>query len=75
VADAKQDKTVPTIPITRTELVWPGKYNPDGTLREPPRVNLPFQVIERVNETRATREARKEPQALSLFDALDRGAA
>lgn len=57
-----------SIPITRTELVWPGKYNSDGTLKEPPRVSLPFQVIERVNETRATREARKEPQELSLFD-------
>lgn len=58
----------PQVEVTRTELVWPGKYNPDGTLKEPQRVNLPFQVIERVNETRATREARKGPQELSLFD-------
>jgi len=28
--------------ITRTELVWPGKYDEQGNLREPPRVNLPF---------------------------------
>jgi DNA modification methylase len=53
--------------ITKTELVWPGKYNEDGTLREVPRVSLPFQVIERVNESRATREAKKEKGA-TLFD-------
>jgi DNA modification methylase len=55
------------IEITKTELVWPGKYNEDGTLKEVPRVNLPFQVIETVNESRATREARKAAQA-TLFD-------
>jgi len=54
--------------ITKTELVWPGKYNEDGTLKEVPRVNLPFQVIETINESRATREAKKVPQNLSLFD-------
>jgi len=53
--------------ITRTELVWPGKYDEHGNLREPPRVNLPFQVIERVNESRATREARKR-EGGTLFD-------
>ena len=47
-----------TIEVTKTELVWPGKYNEDGTLREVPRVSLPFQVIETVNESRATREAK-----------------
>jgi hypothetical protein len=47
------------IEITKTELVWPGKYKEDGTLKEVPRASLPFQVIERVNESRATREARE----------------
>ena len=56
------------IDITRTELVWPGKYNEDGTLKEVPRVSLPFQVIETVNESRATREAKKLPQQGTLFD-------
>ncbi|MGQ9588621.1 MAG: site-specific DNA-methyltransferase, partial [Thermoplasmata archaeon] len=56
------------IEITKTELVWPGKYNEDGTLKEVPRVSLPFQVIETVNESRATREAKKKPQQVSLFD-------
>ena len=46
---------MPKVNITRTELVWPGKYDDDGNLVQPRRVNLPFQVIERVNETRATR--------------------
>jgi DNA modification methylase len=55
------------IEITRTELVWPGKYNEDGTRREVAGVNLPFQVIETINESRATRETKNEPQA-ALFD-------
>jgi adenine-specific DNA-methyltransferase len=56
------------IEITKTELVWPGKYNEDGTHKEVERVNLPFQVIETINETRATREAAKKPKQPSLFD-------
>jgi DNA modification methylase len=56
------------IEVNKVELVWPGKYNEDGTLKEVPRVSLPFQVIERVNESRATREAKKRPSQLSLFD-------
>jgi adenine-specific DNA-methyltransferase len=56
------------IEITKTELVWPGKYDEDGTRREVPRVNLPFQVIETVNESRATREANQGPQQNALFD-------
>ena len=56
------------IDITKTELVWPGKYNEDGILKEVPRVSLPFQVIETVNESRATREVKKEPWQGLLFD-------
>jgi adenine-specific DNA-methyltransferase len=56
--------------INKTELVWPGKYDADGNLVENPRVSLPFQVIERVNETRATREARKA-EGLTLFEVWD----
>ena len=58
---------MPKIDITRTELVWPGKYDEDGSLKEVPRVSLPFQVIETVNESRAAREAKKGVQT-SLFD-------
>jgi adenine-specific DNA-methyltransferase len=53
--------------ITRTELVWPGKYDEQGKRREVDRVSLPFQIIERVNESRATREAEKERNP-TLFD-------
>jgi len=55
------------IDITRTELVWPGKYNDDGSRKEVPRVSLPFQVIETINQSRATREADKQRQQ-TLFD-------
>ena len=53
--------------VTKTELVWPGKYSDDGTLREVPRISLPFQVIETINESRATRETAKR-ETPSLFD-------
>ena len=54
--------------VTKAELVWPGKYNDDGTLRETPRVALPFQVIETVNESRASRDATRPGTQASLFD-------
>ena len=59
------------IDVTKTELVWPGKYGEDGARRETPRVNLPFQVIETVNESRAGREARKDGSQQSLFDVYE----
>ena len=62
---------MPKIDVTKTELVWPGKYNEDGTLKEVPRVNLPFQVIETVNESRATREAQTKTKGLPLFDVYE----
>ncbi len=52
------------IDITKTELVWPGKYGDDGNLKEIPRVNLPFQIIETINESRATRGDKKKPQLM-----------
>lgn len=58
------------IDISRTELVWPGKYNEDGTLKEMPLVNLPFQVIETVHESRATRETQKA-KSFGLFNLYD----
>jgi adenine-specific DNA-methyltransferase len=53
--------------VSRTELVWPGKYNDDGTRKDVPRVSLPFQVIETVNESQATRQA-KNAAGPTLFD-------
>ncbi len=55
------------IEITKTELIWPGKYNEDGTRRDVPRASLPFQVIETINESRAARDVKNAPQAV-LFD-------
>lgn len=60
-----------SIDISKTELVWPGKYNEDGTRKEVPKVKLPFQVIETINESRATREAQKQPRQISLFDVYE----
>ena len=41
---------MPKVDINKTELVWPGKYNTDGSPKDVPRVNLPFQIIETINE-------------------------
>jgi DNA modification methylase len=62
---------VAKIDVNKVELVWPGKYNDDGSLKEVPRVHLPFQVIETINESRATREAAKKPETMSLFDVYE----
>jgi adenine-specific DNA-methyltransferase len=53
---------------TKTELRWPGKYNADGTPKVVPRLNLPFQVIETINESRATRESKNTRLQATLFD-------
>jgi adenine-specific DNA-methyltransferase len=56
--------------INRLELVWPGKYDSEGNLSLEKPVSLPFQIVERVKETRATREAR-ENRVATLFDVWD----
>lgn len=56
------------IDIATNEFVWPGKYAEDGTLREVPNASLPFQIIETVSTSRATREATKNGVQASLFD-------
>jgi len=53
--------------INRLELVWPGKYDKEGNLKVDPPASLPFQIVERVNESRATRTSR-ETAAPTLFD-------
>jgi hypothetical protein len=45
----KEENNMAKIDITKTELVWPWKYNKDGTRKEVERISLPFQVIETVN--------------------------
>jgi len=62
---------MPNLPLNRTELIWPGKYDENGQLVPPRRVSLPFQVIERVSETRATRQQQvdaRKGHAATLFD-------
>jgi DNA modification methylase len=41
--------------VTRTELVWEGKYDGAGRRVAPLRVTLPFQTVETVNESAADR--------------------
>ena len=53
--------------LTKTEVVWPGKYDDLGNLMDVPHVSLPFQVIETIGESRASREARKAGVQPSLF--------
>lgn len=33
-------------PITKTELIWPGKYTEEGVLAETPRTSLPLKTLE-----------------------------
>jgi len=42
--------------VTRTELVWAGKYDEKDQLHPVERTILPFQVVETVNESKADRE-------------------
>src|ERR1041384_2081550 len=58
------------VDIRKTELVWPGKSDEDGMLKAVPRITLPFQVIETVNESRATRET-AATKGLGLFDVYE----
>ena len=53
--------------VNRTELVWPGKYDEAGNRVVKTISKLPFQITERVNEARATRQER-ENQGATLFD-------
>ena len=45
-----------------TELIWDGKYDQSGKKAAPPRIALPFQTVETVNESAADRD-----RNLSLF--------
>ena len=58
--------------IEGTELVWPRKYDEHGRATESPRISLPFQVIEVIEEGRASREALVQG-SLPLFGARPRG--
>ena len=38
------------------ELMWEGKYNDNGQIVGPPRVSLPFQTVETVNQSAQERQ-------------------
>lgn len=64
----KEQEIAGSARVTRAELVWPGKFNDDGTARELPRPRLPFQVIEAINESRASRESGRHGKQSTLFE-------
>ncbi len=41
------------IAVTKTELVWPGKYSQDGTRKEVPAVRLPLHIREHLLQKKA----------------------
>jgi DNA modification methylase len=53
--NAAAAKTQHPLAVTRTELVWEGKYDSAGNRVAPLRVALPFQTVETVNESAAAR--------------------
>jgi len=44
-----------------TELIWDGKYDAQGRKVAPPRIALPFQTVETVNESTASKMPISEP--------------
>jgi adenine-specific DNA-methyltransferase len=46
-----------------TELNWDGKYDDKGRKVAPPRIALPFQTVETVNESAADRDRNQDPFA------------
>src|SRR5437773_10446241 len=43
-----------------TELIWEGKYDDKGRKVAPPRIALPFQTVETVNESAADRDRNQD---------------
>ncbi len=57
-----------SLDVKDTEVIWPDKYDAEGKPKHRDRPNLPLQIIERVNSTRATRESDKGGAQTSLFE-------
>jgi adenine-specific DNA-methyltransferase len=55
--------------ITRTELVWPGKYDAHGDLVEAPRISVPFRVTELVEPGGPLHRNPKQARLPPLADA------
>ena len=56
------------IDIDKLQLVWPDKFDDHGKLKDIQKINLPFQIIERVNETQITRDANQSGKIKTLYD-------
>lgn len=56
------------VDIKDAQVVWPEKFDGNGKIRAVQRWDLPFQIIEAVNETRATRESGSEGPQRNLFE-------
>jgi hypothetical protein len=39
------------------ELIWDGKYDSNGKQTAPPRLKLPSQIVEMINENAANNQA------------------
>lgn len=72
--EQRQGEPSRSFEISRTELVWPGKYDERGNLVKPPLASLPFQVIEVIEEGRTSREGLKQGM-LPLFGEKSTGPA
>src|SRR5919108_4829413 len=46
------------------ELIWDGKYDSNGKRTSPPRLKLPFQTVETINES-----AQQRQMSLDMFSA------
>jgi adenine-specific DNA-methyltransferase len=46
------------------ELIWDGKYDANGKRIAPPRLKLPFQTVETINES-----AQQRQMSLDMFSA------
>ena len=46
------------------ELTWDGKYDSNGKRTSPPRLKLPFQTVETINES-----AQQRQMSLDMFSA------
>jgi len=46
------------------ELIWDGKYDSNGKRTAPPRLKLPFQTVETINES-----AQQRQMSLDMFSA------
>ena len=56
------------IDVDKIELIWPGKFDEHGKLKDVQKLNLPFQIIERVNETQTTRDVNQGGKQKTLYD-------